>query len=61
MAVDAKPSPCPICGKPAHARFRPFCGARCAEIDLGRWFTETYVVPGGPPGEGAEDGDDEAG
>ncbi len=41
--------PCPICGKPAQPRFRPFCCARCADVDLGRWFTEGYALPGGPP------------
>jgi endogenous inhibitor of DNA gyrase (YacG/DUF329 family) len=24
----------------------PFCSARCAQIDLGRWFGGQYVVPG---------------
>ncbi len=37
--------PCPICRKPATARDRPFCSPRCAEIDLGRWFGETYRIP----------------
>jgi endogenous inhibitor of DNA gyrase (YacG/DUF329 family) len=36
---------CPICGKPASEKARPFCGARCAQIDLGRWLTESYRVP----------------
>ena len=36
--------PCPICGKPAVARFKPFCSSRCADIDLGRWFKESYRV-----------------
>ena len=36
---------CAICGKPAGERFRPFCSARCADIDLGRWFGEAYRVP----------------
>ena len=37
---------CPICGKPAdNARTRPFCSARCADVDLGRWFTGRYAVP----------------
>ena len=44
-----KPPACPICRKPAVERFRPFCSARCAEIDLGRWFTESYAIPGLPP------------
>jgi endogenous inhibitor of DNA gyrase (YacG/DUF329 family) len=37
---------CPICRQPAQLATRPFCSTRCAEIDLGRWFTERYVVPG---------------
>ncbi len=36
---------CPICGTPPDARHRPFCSKRCADIDLGRWFNESYVVP----------------
>ncbi|HYL49142.1 MAG TPA: DNA gyrase inhibitor YacG [Stellaceae bacterium] len=37
--------PCPICGKPVAARFRPFCSQRCALVDLGRWFSGSYSVP----------------
>ncbi|KRE17654.1 hypothetical protein ASE63_00110 [Bosea sp. Root381] len=40
--------PCPICGKPAAPRFKPFCSARCADIDLGRWLKGSYVIPGEP-------------
>ena len=37
---------CPICGRPAELpRLRPFCSPRCADVDLGRWFTGTYAVP----------------
>ena len=36
---------CPICEAPATTRFRPFCSRRCADLDLGRWFTESYSVP----------------
>lgn len=46
---------CPICGKPAVERFRPFCSKRCADIDLGRWLKGGYVIPGEPV-EDAEDG-----
>jgi endogenous inhibitor of DNA gyrase (YacG/DUF329 family) len=38
--------PCPICGKPAADKFRPFCSARCADVDLNRWLTGSYVIPG---------------
>jgi uncharacterized protein len=36
--------PCPICGKPAALRYRPFCSARCAQIDLGRWLKGSYRI-----------------
>ena len=25
-------------------KYRPFCSKRCADIDLGNWFTEQYTV-----------------
>jgi len=37
---------CPICGKTTDAGYRPFCSRRCADIDLGRWLTGSYVIPG---------------
>ena len=42
--TDTKP-PCPVCGKPMADAYRPFCSGRCADVDLGRWFGETYRVP----------------
>jgi endogenous inhibitor of DNA gyrase (YacG/DUF329 family) len=48
---------CPVCGKPADARFRPFCSGRCADIDLHRWFQGSYAIPAvEPPDEGEEGG-----
>ena len=38
--------PCPICRKPAVEKFRPFCSRRCADVDLNRWFSGVYAVPG---------------
>jgi len=35
---------CAVCGEPVVARFRPFCSARCADVDLGRWLKGTYRV-----------------
>jgi uncharacterized protein len=52
---DAKPAPCPICQRPSEPRFRPFCSARCAEVDLGRWFSEGYRIPSAPPDASSED------
>ena len=37
---------CPICGKESAERYRPFCSRRCSDVDLGRWLTGAYVVPG---------------
>ncbi|MDQ7247768.1 DNA gyrase inhibitor YacG [Dongia sedimenti] len=38
---------CPNCGKPVVVEFRPFCSARCKQVDLNRWFSESYRVPVG--------------
>ncbi len=38
--------PCPICGKSAVDEFRPFCSKRCADVDLNRWLSGVYAVPG---------------
>jgi endogenous inhibitor of DNA gyrase (YacG/DUF329 family) len=51
--TDAQP--CPICGKPREPAFRPFCSRRCAQVDLGKWLTGAYAVPGAPDAE--EDGE----
>lgn len=42
---------CPICRKPSDARFRPFCSKRCADLDLQRWLTGRYAIPGAPAEE----------
>jgi len=56
--MTASPSasrPCPICRKPAEAGSSPFCSKRCADVDLQRWLTGRYVIPG-EASEDAEDG-----
>ncbi len=54
--MTGKPTPrCPICGRAAAEATRPFCSARCAEIDLGRWFGETYRLPAEPAPEAEEE------
>ena len=53
--TEPKPSLCPICGKPTLEATRPFCGKRCADIDLGRWFTGQYRVPASPDDDSEED------
>jgi endogenous inhibitor of DNA gyrase (YacG/DUF329 family) len=44
-AQPPRARPCPICGKPAVERFRPFCSKRCADVDLNRWLSGVYAVP----------------
>ncbi len=46
---------CPICGRPRHADFKPFCSRRCADVDLSRWLSGAYVIAGRPANEN-EDG-----
>ncbi len=38
--------PCPICRKPSSQQHHPFCSARCQDIDLNRWLSGGYVIPG---------------
>ena len=45
MSETIPAKPCPICGKPIVQEFRPFCSARCADVDLNRWLTDRYVIP----------------
>ncbi len=41
---------CPICSKMTdNTKYRPFCSKRCADIDLGNWFTQSYVIEGKAP------------
>ena len=61
-AERAVPPPCPVCGRPAQPRFRPFCSVRCADVDLGRWFAGGYRIAGEPTGpDGAREETEEAG
>lgn len=47
VPAKAKPSKlCPICGKPAEHAFLPFCSSRCRDVDLNRWLSGRYIVPG---------------
>lgn len=56
---------CPICNEPADTHYKPFCSKRCADIDLNRWLSGTYAIPGEdaspddlPTREEGEDTDD---
>lgn len=53
---------CPVCSRPTDPKYRPFCSKRCADIDLGRWLTGGYVIPGEPAEDAVPpDAEDEAG
>lgn len=62
----AKVRSCPICKSAAVAAYKPFCSKRCADIDLGKWFKNSYAIPGTASDDEAdsvakasENGDDE--
>ena len=41
------PKRCPECGKPAeNPKTLPFCSPRCRDVDLNRWLSGRYVIPG---------------
>ena len=45
---------CPICSRPSEARYKPFCSARCANVDLSRWLNEGYRIPARPDSDEEE-------
>ncbi len=50
---------CPTCGKPADAKYHPFCSRRCADVDLARWLNESYRVPAETDAEALPETNDE--
>jgi len=59
MSRAARSNNCPLCGKPAAAEHKPFCGQGCRDRDLLNWLGEGYRVPGPPADPDAvEPGDD---
>ena len=54
--------PCPECGKPSSRGHYPFCSARCKDVDLNRWLSDSYRIPtkeepDKPPESSQEDDD----
>jgi uncharacterized protein len=47
--------PCPTCGKPASEANKPFCSPRCRDVDLNRWLSGSYTIPGRPLGDEDEE------
>jgi uncharacterized protein len=58
VKLERKTPRCPLCGKPRVHRYRPFCSARCRDVDLGRWFEQSYAVPAVEPGYDEEEDPD---
>jgi uncharacterized protein len=42
------PRPCPECKRASAREFYPFCSRRCKEVDLNRWLSGSYYIPGKP-------------
>jgi endogenous inhibitor of DNA gyrase (YacG/DUF329 family) len=55
MTPTVKAAACVICKKPSDPAYSPFCSKRCADVDLQRWLTGGYVIPGVDPDD-EEDG-----
>jgi endogenous inhibitor of DNA gyrase (YacG/DUF329 family) len=53
-------SACPICGRAVReTQNKPFCTARCKEVDLHRWLSESYRIPANPdPDDEADEGEE---
>jgi uncharacterized protein len=45
---STRAKPCPICGKPSVEASTPFCSERCRDVDLNRWLSGSYAIPGKP-------------
>lgn len=54
-ASDNRSKSCAICGRPVDPRFKPFCSKRCADVDLNRWLSGRYVIPGAETPEDDEE------
>lgn len=40
-----KPVSCPSCDAISNREFYPFCSKRCSNLDLHRWFSQSYAIP----------------
>lgn len=44
--MSAEGPRCPICSMPRETAYKPFCSKRCADVDLNRWLSDGYAIPG---------------
>jgi len=42
--AQAKDKKCVLCGKTTDVKYHPFCSKRCSQVDLGKWFNESYAI-----------------
>jgi hypothetical protein len=59
MSKAARSDLCPLCGKPADATHKPFCGQGCRDRDLLNWLGEGYRMPGAAADPDAAEPDDD--
>lgn len=52
---------CPLCGRPRAPEYRPFCSARCRDVDLNRWFNQVYAIPVVEPDGDLDEGEQDEG
>ena len=58
LYVSKKQKPtCPYCEAASLAPHTPFCSRRCAQLDLGKWLNEDYVIPSHVSDEDADLGE----
>ena len=53
--IETKTPRCAICGKPVDPGHQPFCSARCKDVDLNRWLSGAYTIPGAEVPEDEEE------
>lgn len=53
--MSAEGPRCPICRRPQEDAYRPFCSKRCADVDLNRWLSDGYAIPGQADESGRDD------
>jgi endogenous inhibitor of DNA gyrase (YacG/DUF329 family) len=58
-AAPAERKTCAICGKLRDPHYDPFCSKRCADVDLHRWLSGAYVLPGAPATPDAPEGEED--
>ena len=46
MSDKSSKRDCPICASPTVEAYTPFCSERCREVDLNRWLSNGYFIPG---------------